>query len=142
MRCEEGGQPLTLVSSYGKEGIQSPGPFERSLLSPLQQKALFLLFHERVSCFLSCIVLYWRWKALESVFLALRKTSTCRESFSWLRKLRLLDKRNLTADILSVPSLGEEPTFVSFRLSPLKLNHFWKPKNNILGHLCYLTKFF
>lgn len=110
----------------------SQGPLNDSSAPLLKQRPFFLLFEKRVSCFLSSVVLYWRWQALELAFLAHQQTSTCRkDSFSRVRKLKLPNKRNVTADILPVPFSGKnQPTLVSCWQNSLKLNHFREYKNN------------
>lgn len=57
----------------------SQGPLNDSSSPLLKQRPFFLLFEKRVSCFLSSVVLYWRWQALELAFLAHQQTSTCRK---------------------------------------------------------------
>jgi hypothetical protein len=92
------------LQKWRESNIQ--GPLNICSFPLLNRRAFFLLFHERVSCFLSFIVLYWRWQALELAFLTLVAMCTCRKGkFLWVRKLRLPDKRNVPQTYCKVPSI-------------------------------------
>lgn len=67
------------LATVERKGSQNQGPLNDYSFPLLKQRPFFLLLEERVSCFLSSIVLYWRRQALELAFLALQQTGTCRK---------------------------------------------------------------
>lgn len=109
-RCVEGGTLWPQSVPAERKGFHNRALW-KLFLSPLQQRPFFLLLEERVSCFLSSIVFYWRWQALEWAFLALQKTSTCRKrKFLQGEEAETSRQKECNNRHPASPLLSEEPT--------------------------------